>query len=39
MSLRELARRLGISPSAVSQIETGRARPSVTTLWAIVTEL
>jgi transcriptional regulator with XRE-family HTH domain len=39
ISLRELARRLGISPSAVSQIETGRARPSVTTLWAIVTEL
>jgi transcriptional regulator with XRE-family HTH domain len=39
MSLRELARRLGISPSAISQIETGRARPSVATLWAIVTEL
>lgn len=39
MSLRELARRLGVSPSAVSQIETGRARPSVATLWAIVTEL
>ena len=39
ISLRELARRLEISPSAVSQIETGRARPSVATLWAIVTEL
>jgi transcriptional regulator with XRE-family HTH domain len=39
ISLRELARRLDISPSAVSQIETGRARPSVATLWAIVTEL
>jgi transcriptional regulator with XRE-family HTH domain len=39
ISLRELARRLGISPSAISQIETGRARPSVATLWAIVTEL
>jgi transcriptional regulator with XRE-family HTH domain len=39
MSLRELARRLGVSPSAISQIETGRARPSVATLWAIVTEL
>jgi transcriptional regulator with XRE-family HTH domain len=39
LSLRELARRLGISPSAISQIETGRARPSVATLWAIVTEL
>jgi transcriptional regulator with XRE-family HTH domain len=39
LSLRELARRLEISPSAISQIETGRARPSVATLWAIVTEL
>ncbi|MEA2284322.1 MAG: hypothetical protein QOJ21_365 [Solirubrobacteraceae bacterium] len=39
ISLRELARRLGVSPSAISQIETGRARPSVATLWAIVTEL
>src|SRR3954451_23557329 len=39
ISLRELARRLDISPSAISQIETGRARPSVATLWAIVTEL
>jgi transcriptional regulator with XRE-family HTH domain len=39
LSLRELARRLDISPSAISQIETGRARPSVATLWAIVTEL
>jgi transcriptional regulator with XRE-family HTH domain len=39
ISLRELARRLDMSPSAISQIETGRARPSVATLWAIVTEL
>jgi transcriptional regulator with XRE-family HTH domain len=39
MSLRELARRLGMSPSALSQIETGRSRPSVGTLYAIVTEL
>jgi transcriptional regulator with XRE-family HTH domain len=39
ISLRELARRLRISASAISQIETGRARPSVATLWAIVTEL
>ena len=39
IALRELARRLDISPSAISQIETGRARPSVATLWAIVTEL
>jgi transcriptional regulator with XRE-family HTH domain len=39
ISLRELARRLAISPSALSQIETGRSRPSVGTLYAIVTEL
>jgi transcriptional regulator with XRE-family HTH domain len=39
MSVRELARRLDLSPSAISQIETGRARPSVSTLYAIVTEL
>jgi transcriptional regulator with XRE-family HTH domain len=39
LSLRELARRLQISPSALSQIETGSSRPSVSTLYAIVTEL
>ena len=39
LSLRELARRLEISPSALSQIETGKSRPSVSTLYAIVTEL
>jgi transcriptional regulator with XRE-family HTH domain len=39
LSLRELARRLGVSPSAISQIETGKSRPSVSTLYAIVTEL
>jgi transcriptional regulator with XRE-family HTH domain len=39
VGLRELARRLGISPSAISQIETGRSRPSVSTLYAIVSEL
>lgn len=39
MSLRELARRLGISPSAISQIETGKSLPSVGTLYSIVTEL
>ena len=39
LSLREVARRLAISPSALSQIETGRSRPSVGTLYAIVTEL
>jgi transcriptional regulator with XRE-family HTH domain len=39
LSLRELARRLEISPSALSQIETGKSRPSVSTLYAIVSEL
>jgi transcriptional regulator with XRE-family HTH domain len=39
ISLRELARRLGISASLVSQIETGRIQPSVRTLYAIVSEL
>jgi transcriptional regulator with XRE-family HTH domain len=39
LSLRELARRLEISPSLVSQIETGKIQPSVRTLYAIVTEL
>ncbi len=39
LSLRELARRLNLSPSALSQIETGKSRPSVSTLYAIVSEL
>ena len=39
MGLRELARRLDVSPSLVSQIETGRIQPSVRTLHAIVSEL
>jgi transcriptional regulator with XRE-family HTH domain len=38
-SLRHLADRLGVSPSLISQIETGRARPSVNTLYAIAAEL
>jgi transcriptional regulator with XRE-family HTH domain len=39
LSLRELAKRLGVSPSLISQIETGRAQPSVSTLYAIAAEL
>ena len=39
LSLRELADRLGVSPSLISQIETGRANPSVSTLYAIASEL
>jgi transcriptional regulator with XRE-family HTH domain len=38
-SLRELARRLDVSPSLVSQIETSKLEPSVRTLYAIVSEL
>jgi len=39
LSLRTLAGRLGVSPSLISQIETGRSNPSVSTLYAIVSEL
>jgi transcriptional regulator with XRE-family HTH domain len=39
LSLRELARRVELSASALSQIETGKSRPSVKTLYAIVSEL
>jgi transcriptional regulator with XRE-family HTH domain len=39
LTLRELAQRLGVSPSMISQIETGRASPSVSTLYAIASEL
>ena len=39
MSLRDLARRLDLSASLVSQIETGKVQPSVRTLYAIVSEL
>ena len=36
ISLRELARRVEVSPSFVSQIELGKANPSVGTLYALV---
>jgi transcriptional regulator with XRE-family HTH domain len=39
MSLRELARRVDLSPSFISQVELGRAAPSVGTLYAMTTEL
>ncbi|MDA2805591.1 helix-turn-helix domain-containing protein [Nocardiopsis suaedae] len=39
LSLRVLAKRLGISASALSQIERGKMRPSVTRLYQILTEL
>ena len=39
ISQRDLARRVGLSASLISQIETGRSKPSVSTLYAIMTEL
>ena len=39
LSQRELARRLGLSASLISQLESGMSKPSVGTLYAIVTEL
>jgi transcriptional regulator with XRE-family HTH domain/quercetin dioxygenase-like cupin family protein len=39
MSLRALARQVGVSASMISQIETGKSRPSVSTLYAITTAL
>lgn len=38
LGLRELARRLDLSPSTISQIETGKLQPSVRTLYALVSE-
>lgn len=39
LSVRELSRRVGISASMLSQIENGRAQPSVATLYALVSML
>jgi transcriptional regulator with XRE-family HTH domain len=39
LSLRGLARAVGVSASLVSQIETGKSQPSVSTLYAITTVL
>ena len=39
LSVRELSRRVGISPSMLSQIENGRSEPSVATLYALVSAL
>jgi transcriptional regulator with XRE-family HTH domain len=39
LSLRTLAGVVGVSPSLISQVETGRAKPSVNTLYALATEL
>ena len=39
MSLREMARRINVSASFVSQVETGKASPSVGTLYSFVNQL
>jgi transcriptional regulator with XRE-family HTH domain len=39
LSVRGLARQLGVSASLLSQVERGLAQPSVATLWALVREL
>jgi len=39
LSLRELARQVDVSPSFVSQVELGKANPSVGTLYALVSVL
>jgi transcriptional regulator with XRE-family HTH domain len=39
ISVREMARRVDVSPSLVSQIERGLVTPSVGTLWSMTTEL
>jgi transcriptional regulator with XRE-family HTH domain len=39
ISLREMARRVGVSASFVSQVERGKSNPSVGTLYAFVAEL
>jgi transcriptional regulator with XRE-family HTH domain len=38
IGLREIARRLDLSPSSISQIETGKIGPSVSTLYALASE-
>jgi transcriptional regulator with XRE-family HTH domain len=39
MTVRELAQRIGVSPSLISQIERDKVTPSVSTLWSLVTVL
>lgn len=39
MTVREIARRVGVSPSLISQIERDKVTPSVSTLWGLVTVL
>src|SRR4051812_29285141 len=39
LTVREMARRVGVSPSLISQIERDKVNPSVSTLWGLVTVL
>jgi transcriptional regulator with XRE-family HTH domain len=39
LKISDLARRISVSPSLISQIERGQSRPSVTTLFALAQEL
>ena len=39
LTVREIAARIGVSPSLISQIERDKVNPSVSTLWGLVTVL
>src|SRR6476619_86940 len=39
LTARDVARRVGVSPSLISQIERDKVNPSVSTLWGLVTVL
>ena len=39
MTVREIARRVSVSPSLISQIERDKVNPSVSTLWSLVSVL
>ena len=39
VTIRALARVIGVSPSLISQIETGKSQPSVSTLYSITSAL
>ena len=39
LTVRDVAARIGVSPSLISQIERDKVTPSVSTLWALVTVL
>ena len=39
LTARDVAKRVGVSPSLISQIERDKVNPSVSTLWGLVTVL